>query len=925
MSDLFVTGFPSVSAAVGTYKSYVIYDANPHNVSETDGADAYPSGAYEKYCFAKKRVNGASSLKYTGEETPCYVLEFDSESDHDKALIENGFMCNDGENGRSESKIAVGHMGWMQYPEIMRAVKDYVYVSYDIYVEDEKGRDITLTVSPMYWYLDAWKNDPQSNSAVFDSFAVTQKNEWISRSVKIRNIADALTTVSQWMQGDIFFQVAGLDGAALTVKIRNFRLEVKESDRENINNALSTVENIDNKKNFTTYFYDEKAVLPGLPKTSGGKNDYFAILIAFDAGSEYAGISLINNVLPASAHGILSAPPSAKSGSTVSVIASPEIGFELSSVTVTAAGGSAVSVDYNHYGNGATFVMPDKEVSVSAYFELEDIKERSRYVIYESVPEKADSAYSPIIEKFTEKGAGSIENDGELTFWHADFNKEGTVVFPNTANGNMLYNNPDIIKKLAEYIHFECDVRVNTGLNLKLKPTFIIAPVSPDTAGMFSWKICNFEYVDCWRSGYETNKWITYDEKGLTFTSNTSPLGWQGDILINLQMSEGKVMSNGNVSVDIRRLRLTLDEADRAAVDSALASIGISDGFNRLTSGNKSSAYSTSADFGDINGDGLIDVRDLVRIKKKAADSAVSAVYKAADYNSDKPRCSNELYFEKIKSYYNELMPRIKKHLFKNGGPIIAVQVENEYGSFGNDKEYISRLYRLMLSYELDTFFFTADGTEKYMLNGGLTDGVFATANFGSDPEGNFEALDARRPNQPHFCMEYWCGWFDHWGEKPHKRDAEDIVAPLKRMQERGEHFNIYMFHGGTNFGFMNGANYADTYQPTVTSYDYGAFLTENGEYTEQYRLLKNELSRYREDTDLPCKPIPLRSYGEIRLTESARLFDNLERISALTEDIKSIEELEEPLMHPHGKGCDYNSAPVYKNSWKETSTANVI
>ena len=139
----------------------------------------------------------------------------------------------------------------------------------------------------------------------------------------------------------------------------------------------------------------------------------------------------------------------------------------------------------------------------------------------------------------------------------------------------------------------------------------------------------------CWRSDYETNKWITYDEKGLKFTSNTSPLGWQGDILINLQMSEGETMSNGNVSVDIRRLRLSVDEADRAAVDSALALIGISDGFNKLTSGNKSSAYSTSTYFGDINGDSLIDVRDLVRIKKKAADSAISAVYKSADYNSD--------------------------------------------------------------------------------------------------------------------------------------------------------------------------------------------------------------------------------------------------------------------------------------------------
>lgn len=267
--------------------------------------------------------------------------------------------------------------------------------------------------------------------------------------------------------------------------------------------------------------------------------------------------------------------------------------------------------------------------------------------------------------------------------------------------------------------------------------------------------------------------------------------------------------------------------------------------------------------------------------------------------NGLKPRCSNELYFKKVENYYNELMPRIKRYLFKNGGPIIAVQVENEYGSFGNDKEYISRLYRLMLSYELDTFFFTADGTEKYMLNGGLTDGVFATANFGSDPEGNFDALDTRRPNQPHFCMEYWCGWFDHWGERPHKRDAEDIVAPLKRMRERGEHFNIYMFHGGTNFGFMNGANYADIYQPTVTSYDYGAFLTENGEYTEHYRLLKNELSRCVEAPELPCEPIPLRSYGKIRLYKSARLFDNLENISVPIKDTvpRSFEELH----HPYG------------------------
>ncbi len=639
MSDLFVTGFTSVSAEVGIDKSYVIYDANPRNVSETDGADAYPA---VKDSFTSGKAQATAIIKYAKQDTPFYSLEFKSGSFLDTAVIENGFMCNDGKEGRPEKNITYGYMGWMQYPVILQTIKDYVYISYDVYVEDTLGRSITLAIAPLHNDLEPWtdgKNSPTENCACFDRFEVPENNRWVSRSVKISSVADSSNTVGQWITGDLHIQIFGIDESDVTVKIRNFRLEIKESDRDKINAALSVVENIDNKKNFTTYFWDDTVFLPDLPKTSGGNNDYFAILTAFDDGSEYAGISLINNALPASAHGILSVPPSAKSGSTVSVIASPEIGFELSSVTVTAADGSSVSVDYNQYGNGATFVMPDKEVSVSAYFELEDIKERSRYVIYESVPEKADSAYSQIIEKFTDRGTGLIENDGEMTFWRADISQEGTVVFPNTANENMLYNKPDVMKKLADYIHFECDVRVNTGNNLKIKPNFIIAPVSENTEGNFPWEICNFEYVDCWRSDYETNKWISYDEKGLTFTSNTSPLGWQGDILINLQMSEGEVMSNGNVSVDIRRLRLTLDEADRAAVDYALASIGISDGFNRLTSGNKSSAYSTSADFGDANGDSLIDVRDLVRIKKKAADSAVSsavsAVYKAGDYNSD--------------------------------------------------------------------------------------------------------------------------------------------------------------------------------------------------------------------------------------------------------------------------------------------------
>lgn len=86
-------------------------------------------------------------------------------------------------------------MGWLQYPEILRAIKDYVYVSYDVYVEDAQERDITLTVSPMHQYMDSWAKNPQSNCGVFDRFTVTEKNEWISRSVKINSIADAAATM----------------------------------------------------------------------------------------------------------------------------------------------------------------------------------------------------------------------------------------------------------------------------------------------------------------------------------------------------------------------------------------------------------------------------------------------------------------------------------------------------------------------------------------------------------------------------------------------------------------------------------------------------------------------------------------------------------------------------------------------------------
>ena len=128
-----------LSATQTTDKRYVIFDANPRNVSETDGANAYPSGADYSWSFGKDRICGTSSIKYEGEETPCYVLDFDSAFDHDKVLIENGFMCNNGGSNATPGKISAGYMGWLQYPEILRAIKDYVYVSYDVILKTHRN------------------------------------------------------------------------------------------------------------------------------------------------------------------------------------------------------------------------------------------------------------------------------------------------------------------------------------------------------------------------------------------------------------------------------------------------------------------------------------------------------------------------------------------------------------------------------------------------------------------------------------------------------------------------------------------------------------------------------------------------------------------------------------------------------------------
>ena len=176
---------------------------------------------------------------------------------------------------------------------------------------------------------------------------------------------------------------------------------------------------------------------------------------------------------------------------------------------------------------------------------------------------------------------------------------------------------------------------------------------------------------------------------------------------------------------------------------------------------------------------------------------------------------------------------------------------------------------------------FTSDGPCYFMLNGGSLAGMVAAVNFGSNPKGNFELLRQFSPNQPLFCCEYWNGWFDHWYEEHHTRGAGDTADVLKEMLDLGASVNFYMFHGGTNFGFNNGANYENGIQPTVTSYDYNCPLSENGDMTEKYDAIRKviqEFNGYADET--PVENQPRCRYGTVALTESAVMFEQLDSIS---------------------------------------------
>ncbi|MGD0705805.1 MAG: beta-galactosidase family protein [Trebonia sp.] len=217
-------------------------------------------------------------------------------------------------------------------------------------------------------------------------------------------------------------------------------------------------------------------------------------------------------------------------------------------------------------------------------------------------------------------------------------------------------------------------------------------------------------------------------------------------------------------------------------------------------------------------------------------------------------RSSDPAFMAAVRDYLGQLAPTVVARQADRGGPVILVQVENEYGAYGSDKAYLSELAGALRETGITVPLTTVDQPVGDMLKNGCLPGVLATGSFGGHVDARLAALRAHQSDGPLMCAEFWHGWFDDWGGHHHVTPAPEAAGHLDGMLRAGASVNIYMFHGGTNFGLTNGANDKGTYQPITTSYDYDAPLDEAGNPTAKYWAFREVISRYAPvSTDLPA------------------------------------------------------------------------
>lgn len=241
---------------------------------------------------------------------------------------------------------------------------------------------------------------------------------------------------------------------------------------------------------------------------------------------------------------------------------------------------------------------------------------------------------------------------------------------------------------------------------------------------------------------------------------------------------------------------------------------------------------------------------------------------------SIKLRTLDEKFMKPAIAFENKVAEVLAPYRLENGGNIIMVQVENEYGSYAKDKPYVSAMRDALRTAGWDkTTMFQCDWSSNFTHN--ALDDLVWTMNFGTNAKvlDQFKKLRELRPNAPLMCSEYWSGWFDGWGRAHETRPAEDMVKGISTMLDNGISFSFYMTHGGTSFGWWAGANNKG-FAPDCTSYDYDAPIDEQGSATEKYYQLRELLQKHSE-VKLPAvpKPMPIISIPEIKFEECAPLF----------------------------------------------------
>jgi beta-galactosidase len=264
-------------------------------------------------------------------------------------------------------------------------------------------------------------------------------------------------------------------------------------------------------------------------------------------------------------------------------------------------------------------------------------------------------------------------------------------------------------------------------------------------------------------------------------------------------------------------------------------------------------------------------------------------------------------FMERVKIFEEKVGEQLASLTIQNGGPIIMVQVENEYGSYGEDKPYISEIRDMLREIYRPTsqplphreglgeslLLFQCDWSSNFTKNG--LDDLTWTMNFGTGAniDDQFRRLGELRPNAPKMCSEFWSGWFDKWGARHETRPAKDMVEGMDEMLSKGISFSLYMTHGGTSFGHWAGAN-SPGFAPDVTSYDYDAPINEYGLATPKFWELRKMMEKYNDGKKMPAvpkAPMPIITVPKFELTEFAPF------LSAMTKPVagtpKTFEEMD--------------------------------